>query len=197
MKALLLIALCIFTLNGYSHEHDYAGLKLGHQLHHKLTSSLVPVDIQRVNSLFPDKVPSRAHSYYFDDKTNTFYRCSSLADGFAKDDKNATCSDTAERGLSSSQAEYISKLENLYGKQDGMLPVSVLANNIVYFFEGKVPFQQITSYYYYAGKGKVTRCRTTSTTYNFDFLRNNELIYFQSEKEHETVAKCKQLYPRL
>jgi len=187
----------LFPLNGNSHEHDYDGLKLGHRLHHKITSSLVPVDIQIVNSSFPDKLLSRAYSYYFDDKTNTFYRCSSLADGYAKDDKNATCKDTAETEISSSQAEYIRKLENLYGKQDDMLPVSVLANNIVYFFEGKVPFQQITSFYYYAGKGKVTRCRTTSTTYNFEFYRNKESIYFQSEKERDLVAECKQLYPRL
>jgi len=203
MKVLLLIALYFFPLNGYSHESTwdeskFPNLVLEHRLWHKVRSSFKFVDMHIIKHDSSLKMKPKAYSYYFDDKTNSFYICTGPIDVPAASNNSKLCNHSEDRGgISSSQLEWISKVEILYGKQNDMLPVSVLRIPEVYFFEGKVPFQQSTTFYYYAGKGKVNRCRTTNNTYNFEFYRDGESIYFQSEKEVDIVAKCEQFYPRL
>lgn len=153
-----------------------------HALYHRVKDLLPLVDTLKLKMKQQNKPDT--FSYYFDPATNALYSCIGVGD-------STMCSGPERAKLYS-----WTKSEIAYGQKYKLLPTDRIFYGPEYFLEGATPFSQHSTYVFYSGEGKVTKCRKTHTSYNFELEQNGRHLFFQSEMKDNWVEQCQQVYPR-
>ncbi len=124
------------------------------------------------------------YSHYYDPEAGRLYSC--IGEG-----SYGICSGP-ERATRFTWSES----ELRHAEENDLAPINRIVHGPVYLFESATPMSQHTTYVYYQGENRVEKCRATFTTYSFEYVRNGEHTYFDSDRPDELVRRCETLYPR-
>ena len=186
MKKQIAFAAVGILFVGPTNAHEFTSMGASaqeiHALYHKAKDSFPRVDLKVIKQVLRER--DDTFSWYFDLASNSLYSC--IGD---KEPVFCTGPERAEKFVWSAA-------EIDYGTRNGLRPSDRKLDRQVYVLEAQPPFTQATAWVWYAGGGRVVRCRSTFTQFNFEAEIRGAKVFIDSTREPDLVQKCEQLFPR-